>query len=320
MTTDGEAFIAGSRQLVDRRELPYFHDLQLGVASVCKRGSRYHSALPVSNNLGEGPSLTLTQITTVLSSFRRLLEEIGIQSVSLSKTEIIGNVHWAHVAIELYLAFLWRLTKIIVCLNIIRYSPSDEREDMMKEMHSSAVGGHRGVPKTYNRIRQYYFWENMKIDIQNFTQQCLQCQLKKYIRIKTKQPMVITDIPGTAFDKIAIDIVGPLPRTIRDNKYILTIQVQLSKYCVGMPLPDAVAITIADALVKRFICVFGPPKAILTDQGRNFLSGLMKRVAARFRSKKIRTTAFHPQSNGSLERSHHVLGEYLKQYVGKKFD
>ena len=75
----------------------------------------------------------------------------------------------------------------------------------------------------------------------------------------------------------------------------------------------ATATTITDELVKRFICVFGPPKAILTDQGPNFLSGLMKRVAARFRIKKV-------QSNGSLERSHHVLGEYLKQYVGKKFD
>ena len=132
--------------------------------------------------------------------------------------------------------------------------------------------------------------------------------------------MVITDTPGTAFDKIAMDIVGPLQRTIRDNEYILTIRDQLTKYCVAIPLPDATATTIADALVKRFICVFGPPKAILTDQGQNFLSGLMKRVAARFRNKKVRTTAFHPQSNGSLERSHHALGEYLKQYVGKKFD
>ena len=300
VTTDGEAFDAGTRQLVDRRELPYFHDLQMGVGSVCKRGSRYHFALPVSNNSEEGPSLTLKYIKTDLSSFRRLLAEMRIRSVSLSKTEIIGNVPWAHVATELHLAFLWSLTKIIVCHNIIRYPTRDVREDIMKEMHSSAIGGHRGVTKTYNRIRQHYFWENMKTDIQKFIQQCLQCQLKKCVGIKTKQPMVITDTPGTAFDKIAMDIVGPLPRTIKDNEYILTIQDQLSKYCVAIPLPDATATAIADALVKRFICVFGPPKAILTDQGRNFLSGLMKRVATRFRITKVRTTAFHPQS---LDRS-----------------
>ena len=141
------AFDAGSRQLVDRRELPYFHDLQMGIASVCKRGSRYHFALPVSNNTGEGPSLTLKHIKTVLSSFRRLSEEMGIQSVSLSKTEIIGNAPWA----QEHLVFLESLTKIIVCHNIIRYPTRDER--IMKEMHSSAIGGHRGVTKTYNRIR-----------------------------------------------------------------------------------------------------------------------------------------------------------------------
>ena len=132
--------------------------------------------------------------------------------------------------------------------------------------------------------------------------------------------MVITDTPETAFGKIAMDIVGAIPKTIRDNEYILTIQDQSTKYCVAISLPDATATSISDAVVKRFMDVFGPPKAIRTDQGRHFLSGLMIRVAARFGIKKVRTTAFHPQSNGSLERSHHALGEYLKHYTGKKFD
>ena len=77
VTTNGEAFDSGSRKLVDRRGLPYFNDLQMGVASVYKRGSKFHFALLVSNNSGEGLSLTLKHITTVLVS----LEEMGIQSV-----------------------------------------------------------------------------------------------------------------------------------------------------------------------------------------------------------------------------------------------
>ena len=67
---------------------------------------------------------------------------------------------------------------------------------------------------------------------------------------------------------------------------------------------------ITDAFVKKFICIFGSPKEVLTDQGRDFLSNLLKRLAKLFRIKQFRTTAFHPQSNGSLVRSHHVLGEY----------
>ena len=79
----------------------------------------------------------------------------------------------------------------------------------------------------------------------------------------------------------------------------------MSIYSLAIPLPNSLASTIADALVKKFICIFGSPRAVLTDQGKIF------------RIRQFKTTAFHPQSNGSLERSHHVLAEYLKQFVSK---
>ena len=101
------------------------------------------------------------------------------------------------------------------------------------------------------------------------------------------------------------------------NLYILTIQDNFTKYSLAIPLPNHQASTIADAFVKKLICIFGSPKGVLTDQGRDFLSNFLKRLAKRFRIKQFRTTAFHPQSNGSLERLHHVLGEYLKQFVAK---
>ena len=122
---------------------------------------------------------------------------------------------------------------------------------------------------------------------------------------------------GNAFEKIAMDIVGPLPLTKLGNEYILTIQDNFTKYSLAIALPNHQASTIVDAFVKKFICIFGSPKGVLTDQGTDFLSNLMKRLAKRFRIRQFKTTAFHPQSNGSIERSHHVLGEYLKQFVSK---
>ena len=64
-----------------------------------------------------------------------------------------------YVVTELCLAFLRSLTKAIICHKIVRYPPRDEREEIIKEMHSSAVGAHVGVTKTYNRIWQHYFWK-----------------------------------------------------------------------------------------------------------------------------------------------------------------
>ena len=193
----------------------------------------------------------------------------------------------------------------------------EEINQLIEEAHSSAIGEHKGVTKTYSRIRQQYYWENMMLDIQKYIQQCLQCQLKKLVRVKTKNPMIITDTPGIAFEKISMDIVGKLPITTLQNQYILTIQDNFTKYSLAIPLPNHQASTIADAFVKKIICIYGSPKAVLTDEGTDFLSKLMIKMAKRFRIRQCKTTAYHPQSNGSLERSHHVLKEYLKQFIEK---
>ena len=99
--------------------------------------------------------------------------------------------------------------------------------------------------------------------------------------------MVITDTSGTVFDKVALDVVGPLPKAKNGCEYILTMQDQLSKFCVAVPLKDTSATTIADAFVKRFICVFGAPRVVITDQVQNFPSKLMHRVSKRFKMKKL---------------------------------
>lgn len=122
----------------------------------------------------------------------------------------------------------------------------------------------------------------MKKDIQEFIRKCRQCQLRKLTRVKTKQPMIITDTPGSAFDKVALDIMGPLPITDKGNQYILTIQDLLTKYSVAIPLDIATSLSIANAFAKKFICIYGAPKAILTDQGTNFLSALMRNLTKKF--------------------------------------
>ena len=100
----------------------------------------------------------------------------------------------------------------------------------------------------------------MKVDIQKYIQGCLQCQIKKLVRVKTKNPMVITDTLTTAFEKVSMNIFGPLPETKSGNLYILTIQDNFTKYSLAIPLPNHLAGTIADAFVKKFICIFGSPK------------------------------------------------------------
>jgi len=155
----------------------------------------------------------------------------------------------------------------------------------------------------------------MKTDEQTYILNCRSCQLKKLVRVKTRQSMVLADTLGAAFDKISMDVMGSLPVTISDNNYILTIQDLLTKYSVAIPLRQVTAIDIANAFISDFICIYGAPRAILTDQGTNFLNSLMRAVARKFKIIQYKTTAYHPQSNESIERSHHVLWEYLNSWT-----
>ena len=111
-------------------------------------------------------------------------------------------------------------------------------------------------------------------------------------------------------------IVGPFNITKNNNKYILSIQDQLSKFIILVCLKDQTAESVSDAFIKRFICIFGCPKIVLTDRGENFTSQMIRR----FKFDKIETAAFSPQSNGSLERAHHPLCEYLKKFSKKKYE
>lgn len=312
LTMQGEPCDTGSRELATANRLPKFVDLTLGRAKVMRAGSKHYVGLVVAETLHSPIDKGI--LKEAIDSLFDVSNELQLETISIAKT-YIGNIEWSTIKTLLKSRFTSTFTNIIVCQGVIVTPPPDEWEGIMKENHCSAVGGHKGVTKTYARIRERYFWPRMKIHIQQFIQKCSSCQLNKLTRLKTKQPLVLTDTPGESFDKIAMDVVGPLPSSPSGNVYILTIQDLLTKYSLAIPLKTVTAVDIADAFINKFICRFGSPKTVLTDQGSNFINSLMRTVAKKFKITQCKTTAFHPQSNGSIERSHHVLIEYLKHYI-----
>lgn len=193
----------------------------------------------------------------------------------------------------------------------------DGKKQILYECHDAPLGGHRGMNKTYKAIKARFSWPNMKQEIEEYVKKCKSCQVNKLLGPKTKVPMEITTTAEHPFEKCALDIVGPLPETQRGNKYILTFQDDLSKLVTAIPIPQQDAETVAREFVVNVILKMGIPKQVLTDQGTNFLSDVFKNVCKLLRIKKLQTTAFRPESNGSLERSHRVLAEYLRHYVNE---
>jgi hypothetical protein len=157
----------------------------------------------------------------------------------------------------------------------------------------------------------------MKEDIKTYIKKCEACQRNKGSDKKTRMPLEITSTPDTVMGKCALDVCGPYPVTIRGNRYLLTFQDELSKFTLAFPIEKQDANTIAKVFVENVILKFGIPQVVLTDQGSNFLSELFKEVCQLLRIKKIQTTAFRPQSNGSLERTHKTLTEYLRHFIAE---
>ena len=317
VTSTGEPCDEGAKMLYKRNELPRITNVEIGKVKIIHKNSKIHLIIPVRGNGKESMTVIIDNIVLCFKNLKLLIETEQLRSISIAKCEYIENVPWKDLMIKLRNILRGVEVKIIICLGLVKYVTTEERENKIKENHEATHAGHKRVTKKYKRIRQKYFWENMKHDIQQFIRRCLTCQLKKLVRVKTKNPMLITDTPTTPFEKVALDLVGPFTRTKNDNVVALTMQCALTKYSIAVALPDATAKTVADAFITHFICTFGVPVAILTDQGTNFLSNLMKQIAKRFKIKQFRTSSFHAQSNGSLERSHHVLSQYLKIYISK---
>ena len=207
----------------------------------------------------------------------------------------------------------------MVCRGTLIYLPPNERDKVFHEIHNSPIGGHSGISKSLLRLKQRYYYENMKRDVQKRILQCLDCQLKKLRRIRTKMPMIITNTEPEIFSQVSMDCVGPVKESKDNYKYMLTIQDNLSKFVVVVPLKSIDTETVADAFIKRFICLYGSPKRVLTDRGSCFISGLMKAIAKRFKITQDMTSSYHPQGN-FCEKYHFKLSEYLRTFAEKTED
>ena len=128
--------------------------------------------------------------------------------------------------------------------------------------------------------------------------------------------MIITDTPAEPFDNVSLDTVRKLPTTPDGNRHILTMQDNFSKYCIAVPIPNLKTTTIAHAVATNFFSQYGAPRAILTDRGGgSFVSQLMRRLERLFNVRQLTTSGYRPQTNGSLDRSHIVLTDYIKHYA-----
>ena len=119
---------------------------------------------------------------------------------------------------------------------------------------------------------------------------------------------------GMPMEEVSIDLKGPYPETERGNKYVLVVVDSFSKWMEAYPIPDTLAKTVAEVLVKEFFSRFGVPFWLRTDQGKQFKCEVFDQLCLLLQTEHRMSTAFHPQGNSKVERMVKVVGNLLAAF------
>lgn len=107
------------------------------------------------------------------------------------------------------------------------------------------------------------------------------------VQQNVKQPMVISTTATEPFEKVFIDVIGPLPKTDSHNAYILTMQDDITKFSMAVPMVNHEANTVAYHFVTSCVCLHGIPNVLVSDQGTEFLSRVLAETCKLLKIKKM---------------------------------
>ncbi|CAC5371520.1 unnamed protein product [Mytilus coruscus] len=117
--------------------------------------------------------------------------------------------------------------------------------------------------------------------------------------------------------RVAIDILGHLPKTRLGYRYILVLTDYFTRWSEAYSMAGLTAEEVAEVFVDQFVTHFVVLKQMHTDRGTQFESKLLHDLCLRLRIDKTRTTAMHPQSDGMVERLNRTLEDILCKYITK---
>ena len=192
--------------------------------------------------------------------------------------------------------------------------PRSLQLQVLHDLHSTPTAGHLGVAKTLGRIRERFYWMQYSKDVRNYCRKCDLCASRSGPARKIRAPMSQYNV-GAPMERLAIDVLGPLPLSDEGNQFILIAADYFSKWVEAYALPNQEATTVAEFLVKEFVARFGVPLMLHSDQGRNFESVVFLEMCALLGITKARTTPLHPQSDGMVERFNRTLEAQLSKFV-----
>jgi len=249
--------------------------------------------------------------------FHRLEKQAGMHNINQLKMAPWENI-FDNISIDTFKKMgnkTLKLLRVALLNPVTLVNTKKEKEAILSTHHDDPTqGGHAGITKTLARIKRHYFWKGMTREITEYIRKCPKCQKAKIMK-HTKTPLSITETPISAFDRVIVDTIGPLPKSENGNEYAVTLICDLTKYLVTIPIANKSANTVAKAIFESFVLKFGPMKTFISDMGTEYRNSIIKDLCKYLKVENITSSAHHHQTVGTVERSHRTFNEYIRSYI-----
>lgn len=183
--------------------------------------------------------------------------------------------------------------------------PSKLKERVLWEYHDVPLAGHPGAEETFRSISEHFFWPKMGHDIRSYVANCHLCLCSKPIHHRNhvgQKPRK----PHSAWETIALDLMGPYPLTTKGNRFILVVTDLFTRWVEAFPIRNSHASTIIKILEEEVFSRYGYPRKILSDNGPQFRSNLWAKAGEQWACTLWTTPEYHPQGNPTERRNQEV--------------
>jgi len=182
--------------------------------------------------------------------------------------------------------------------------------------HDINIAGHFGFEKTYETLKQYYYWKNMVEDVKRYIAGCDTCQRTKTMNTPPHGLLNPLPIPSFPWEIVSMDFITGLPRTQKEFDAIFVVVDKLSKMAHFIPTTKEVT---AEGSAKLFFDnifrLHGMPKKIISDRDPRFTSKFWKTLMEIINVELNMSTTDHPETDGQTERVNRTLGQMLRAYT-----
>ena len=178
--------------------------------------------------------------------------------------------------------------------------PCALRHEVMHFAHNTLNPGHKkGI--LASSLRSWCYWDSMQADCEKFQCHCRLCQeTSRNFRTAQVPPGEAYEAPSRPFEHVYIDYKGELPDS-GGFKYILVVVCSLTRYTLYIPCKDRSAESTFRALFANVFCLFGIPKRITSDNGREFNNAFIRHLGQFLGFRMIHVLPHNPQANGKAE-------------------